>query len=347
MTQPSASVRLGQGAYLAFGSPTDYDTDGTASDMVVSHIIDEAADNLQLERNRIEFAQLTSSFPIKTTRKAGHRQVTGSITLKATYGGLQDLLRFVTGHNVAVSGVGPYTYAFVPPEWSSNWWISNTRSLTIEMYRGGGFANSVFYQGCEISEMAFKFESGSFVELSISFIGRGYTIGAKSTPTYETDFMVTPTGQAQATDPLLQFDAGSGLTTYTTRSATITLTPGIDFRRDVTGIEPLLPYPTELWQTKLDAEFEVGDENLLTILDDPEGSSITNGRVELTQGSGATQRELLWTFDDLVLESPVEARAANIGVIVASISAMAEANAAGGQPFNVTLINNDSDYNIT
>lgn len=348
MAQPSNSIRLGAGAYLAFGSSAAYATDAVAADMDVGHYIDEAADNLQVERNVLEFADLFSQWPLKTTRKAGHRQVTGSVTLKATWSGLQDILRFLTGHNVAVSGTGPYTYAFVPADWSSNWWITNNRALTIEIFRGGSFANSVFYQGCEIQELSVKYESGAFVELTLNFIGRGYTIGAKSSQALNTDFICTPTGQSQSTDPFFQFNAGGGLTTYVTRSLTVTITTGIDFRRDVTGIEPLLPYPTEKWTTKVDAEFEIGDENLLTILDDPEGSSITEARVELDNNqSGANNRNLLWTFDDVKLESPAEARAASIGVMVASISGMAEAATAASQAFNVTLINGQNGYQIT
>ncbi len=265
MTLPATTPRLGHGAYIGIGSPAAFGTNGTQSDIVSYWAVDEAADNLNLERDLLEFNDLTAPWKLSDLVKAGRRRVTGSVTLKCTWSGLQDILRFLVGHNVSPTTSAPYTYAFVSLVPSGWWHLSNNRGLCIEMYRGGGLTNSVFYQGCVITELSFKFESNNYVELAISFIGRGYTIGTRSAPTFpcafETDFMVTPTGQSGSGEEFFQMKMPSGsLTEYTCRSCTVTINTGVDAREDVTSIETLLPYPTEKMSVKLDAEWELGPE---------------------------------------------------------------------------------------
>ena len=345
----NSGIRIGQGAFIGIGE-TAFATNGTKADIKLTWNIDDGADSMQVERDIIEFNDLTSQWKNAATIKEGHRRVTGSVTLKATGGGLQDILRMVTGHNVTVSGSSPYTYDFVPPNWSTNYWLANTKGLCIEVFRGGtqGTDDSVFYQGCQISELSMKFEPGSFVELSMSFIGRGYTIGTSSVMgtvnTTKTDYMVTTTGQNQSSSPFLQLDPGDGLDDYVCKSATITLTPGIDVRNDVTGVEGLLPYPTGKWEVKLDADIEVKDDTMLDKLNNPSDASGTSGRfiqgkLHLDEGS----YDLTWLFDALTLQSPAESRTAGIGVTTTSVSFDVWKDS-GSEAFTCTLVNLDSDY---
>ena len=337
-------VRLGQGSYVGLGLTTPYTTNGTSADIGMHYQVVSGFDSLQLERDILEFDDLTANWKDTNLLVGGQRRVTGSITLKLFYSGLQDLMRMLTGHNPTPSGSGPYTYAFSPRDKSSasHYWLGTTgRGWVIELYRGGGVANSVYYQGCEISELRLNFTPNAFVEAQISFIGRGYTIGAKTaTPTYLTDPMFTPTGQDPATLPFLDL----GGTAYPVRgSASVVITSGVDFNYDMTAIETAMPLPTGKDMATFEAETEVDDDLLLNVLNDPEGSRFSSGFFQLeNQGNGSA---FALSFNEGVLRAPAESRPQGHGVQLARLSIEAWSPNATTAAITASVLNQDSAYN--
>ncbi len=333
-------TRFGQGAYVGIGVKTPYATDGVAADIKLWYVVDDGHDNLQLERDVLEFETLTGDFMSTDVIKAGQRRVTGSLTLKVPLEGLQDLLRAMTGHDVSPTGVGPYVYAFVPVarDSASHYMIGTTkRHMVIELFRGGSGATSLYYQGCIATEIQLAFEQNNYVELTISFVGRGFAITAKSTPTYLGDFAKTTTGQAGAF-----LDLGGD--THVAKGATVTITTGLALLYDLTGIEPLGIQPEGKVLCSLTAEVEADDDTLANRLDDPETATtgrFSSGSLTLTLTANLV---LVFTFDELVLAAPVEPRAAGFGQTYAALTLNAWASTHTGQAYTVTLTNNDSAY---
>lgn len=343
-------VRLGQGAFIGFGDmSTGYAVNGAAADIQLRFVVDDAFDNPQLERDVIEFNDLTSQYQNTAVLKAGQRRVTGNVSLRVTYDGLQDILRMITGHDVTPAGSPNNSYAFVPVDniSGSHYWLgSPQRNLVMEVYRGGGVANSVFYQGIEISQAVFRFDANSYVMLELTFVGRGYTITAASTtPAFKSSFAVTPVGQAGAFLSL-------GGTAVTTRSATVTINLNLEPRYDVSGIDPLLPLPGGKTTIQLACEIERDDDTDLNILDDPENARFASvgspataaGTLEL---QSAANNQLNWTFDELILQAPAENRAAGLGQTLSSLTMDVYASSLTATPYTVTLISDENAYNLT
>lgn len=332
-------VRLGIGSYVGFGL-VGYATNGTNADMDMYFAVGGDFDVLQVERDRLEFDDLTSDFQHVTAMVAGHRRVTGSVKLKATYGGMQDLLRAITGHNdaPAVAG-GGFQYDFVPVSRANaahHIFGSTPRGWCIEVFRGGTATNSTFYQGCVITSAKFSFKPNSYVEVDLTFVGRGYTRTAKTaSPTFKTDRIKTPTGQSDT----LQL----GGTYYVCHSADIEISLQVEGRYDVGAIEMKQPLPTAKQMLKLTAEIEVDDDSFLDKLNDPEGSRFTGGNA-LAIVESAT-KSLSWTFDELLLESPSEPRATSLGVVKTQLSMTAQAATVSVPSYSVSLINLESAYN--
>jgi len=339
-------VRLGQGAYVGFGLGA-FGTAMTNADMELFFRVTDAFDGIQVERDRIEFADLTSEYKLASLIKAGHRRVTGTISLMATFDGLQDILRMVTGHNVASSGtVGTYSWAFSPPTRTSgsHYVLANGYALGIEVYRGdntaAGALQSTFYQDCTIQQCQVSFEPNGFVQITLTFIGTHYTLNTKTvSPTFKTNYMVTPTGQVAGANDFLTLDGGG----YICHGAGFTINTGLDFRHDITSIGTLLPMPSGKQEISIDAEIESDDDTFLNILDDPEGSRFSSGTFLLY---GSASEQLLVSFDELVLNSPAEPRAAGLGPVRTSLSMEAQSSAVGTPAYTITLTNAESAYTL-
>lgn len=337
-------VRLGQGAYVGFGLGA-FGTDMAAGEMELFFRVTDAFDSLQVERDRIEFNDLTSEYKLADLLKAGHRRVTGTISLMATYDGLQDLLRMLTGHDVAATGTAtPYTWAFTPVARTggAHYVLAGERALGIEIFRGAattaGSINSTFYQDCVIQQVQFSFEPNGFVQLTLTFIGSHFTQGANGTPVYKGTYMVTPTGQANPND-FLELDGSA----YICHGATVTINTGLDFRHDVTAIGTLFPMPSGKLEITVDAEIETDDDSLLAKLDDPEGSRFNAGLIHLYDDAN---NQLQISFDELVLNSPAEPRAAGLGPVRTSLSMEAQSSAAGTPAYGITLTNAENAYTL-
>lgn len=338
--------RLGKGSFVGMGlvSPT-YTTDGTSADMDFFLPVAGGFDNLQLERDVLEFDDLTSDWPDATKIQAGQRRITGSLTLRASYAALPDILRMLLGHNAGVTGTtAPFTYALTPLSKTdtSHYWLGSTlRTWCIELYRGGSVANSVFYQGCQITEFRLNFTPNAFVELVLTFIGRGFTKTAKSgAPSFAADFAYTPTGQAAATIGFLELD---DVEQKVKGTASIVISSGIDFNFDITGIETFLPVPTSKDTVMVEAEVEVTDDALLDVLDDPVGSRYLKVALELdnTENTSGMRIEI----DQAILEAPAESRPQNHGIQLARMSLKGYAqNDTVPAIASFTITNQESDY---
>ncbi|MCC6670405.1 MAG: hypothetical protein IT458_05045 [Planctomycetes bacterium] len=335
-------VRFGLGAYVGFGD-LPFLTDGAAADIKSWFRVFEEFDGIQLERVILDMDDLSTYDKQVATLYPGHRQVSGQIVLRATYDHLQYLLRHLTGHNVTATGTSPYVWTFGPiePNSGSHYVYSGAgRGFCIEVYRGHS-ANSVFYQGCLINEWSMKFEPGSHVELTLGFVGRGHTIGAKSTPAFNAEFITTPTGQALAgATAFVQLPSG---TPRIARSASISIRNAIELRRDVSSIEPLMSYPQGKREVMLECEVETDDDTFLTQLNDPRGSRFASGTLYLADAVTAT-RQLAFNFNELALQSPAESRVRNLGVITCALKLVAYRDTSNPAITSIQLQNGQNTY---
>lgn len=342
-------TRLGQGAYVGFGLGA-HGTDMTNSDMQLFMVLLGDSDGLQLERDVIEFPDMLDEFEAAHDGllKAGRRRITGTLTLRATYDGLQDLLRMVTGHAVSPSGSSPWTYAFSPASrvGGSHYVLANSYVLGIEVFRGqnvaGTVANSTFYQNCTIQQMQWNFNDDGSVTVALTIIGGGYTISAKTaSPSYTSDYIIMPTGQANPNN-LVELDG----TAYPCFSADILLNTGLDFRHDLTAIGTLAVMPANKFQCSGNFEIEVPDDTFLNKLDDPEGSRFNAGTFHIYGGTSGS-RQLIFTFDEIILNSPAEPRASSLGPVRMSMAWTARSSAVGTPSVDISVMNGESAYTLT
>ena len=334
-------VRYGQGAYIGLGEVSGYSTDGVAADISTWYRTPDGADGLQMETDLIELEALEAYDQDIDTVSVGQKRITGSITLKMTYGYAQNLLRWITGHNVTVSGAGPYVYAFVPPEAgaTSHYFLGTTvRHMVIEVFRGDTASNSVFYQGCIPSETQFKFEPNGLAEVTISIMGRGYTVGAKSTPVFKNDYMRTPTGQSATKFLTL------GGTQYRCFSATVTISDPKEHRYEVSDQEPgSHPAPSGFREVTLDVDVEAPDTDtaLMNLISDPVANKFSTGVLALADGANQI---LTMNFDNLVAKPPVEARPSGVGVLKTTLNLKSYSNGGGVPALDISLTNGDAAY---
>ena len=333
MVQPAV------GSYIGFGEVTPYGTNGAAADMEVWFKVEDDAFGVEQEVDSIEFNDLTSWDELVSEHEDGQRRITGTVTLKPTWEGLQTLLRFLTGHNVGVSGAGPFTYAFVPVDFDNTAHYSHgttVRHLAIEKYLGHATL-SQFFQGCIITQAEFKFDAGQRVMVTLTWVGRAKTSSAKSTPTYGAKNMIVPTGQST---PLITL---GGATPFT-KSATVTINNQMEVRYDVTGAEPSLPYPSAKREVRLECEIEpAADDTFYTAGDAPKTNKLTSASLDLLTAGGADE-QLIFVFDELILETPSEPQPAGLGPVTQTLNYMVKSSAIGTASYSVTLLNDDTDY---
>jgi hypothetical protein len=329
-------TRYALGHYIGFGEVA-FATDGAAADITTWFRGFDSTDQMQFDRPPIEIKDFTKWGDDRNVLFPGRRSVTGSVTIQPTFGYLQNLLRGLTGHNVTVSGVGPYTYAFVPVDFnsSSHYLFGTTlRGFAIESYRGTS-GESTFYHGCVPTSFEFRFPPGEAAELTINFIGRKYTNEAKSTPTFKNDFMVTATGQTANLVSLAS-------TERVTRACTFTVNHALEARYDITDIDTLTPFPTGKRETTLQCEIDTDDDGNLDRIEAPLTSRYQTNTVKLEQQGDSTVY-LLITLPDLVVRAPAEARLGNLGVVTTALNLKAYANGATPE-YSITLVNDDTNY---
>lgn len=332
-------VQSGIGSYIGFGEVATYATNGVNTDMEIWFRVEDDAFGVEQEVDMVEFTQLTSWDELSADHVDGQRRVTGTVTLKPTWEGLQNIFRFLTGHNVTVSGVGPYTYAFVPVGFNDTAHYSHgttVRHLCIEKNLGNA-TNSVYYQGCIITQAEFKFDPGQRFTLTLTWIGRRKTKSAKSTPSYGSTPMVVPTGQS-TTFLLL----GGG--TEITKSCTVTINNAMEARYDLTDQEPLIPYPSGQREVTLEVEVEPDtDEDYFDASDAPITNKLSSGSVTL-ETAGGSDEQLVIAFDELVLTTPSEPQPAGFGPVTQTLTYKAKSSAVGTSAYTITLVNDDTDY---
>ncbi len=297
--------RLGEGAFVGLGLTSPFSTNGAAAQIGVWAPLLAATDSLAFETDDIVLEDLTSRNDlVEGMFFTGQKRVSGTLVLEANYDVMTEFLRMFTGHNVTPSGAGPYTYAFVPVgrDDPTHYALGTTEhAMVIEVFKGGAFANSVFYQGCVPTEIVFGFEPNGFAKMTVSFIGRTATIGAKSTLALSSlpQLATTPTGQASA------FIALAGVP-FTAFSTTVTLRNGLGLRHDVTAIESLTPVPEGKESSEVAFDIEVPDDTFITAGVGAHALFATPNTVSLARVSPA--HSLTFSFGKMKVVGPGEPR---------------------------------------
>lgn len=339
-----AGDRLGFGSYVGFGVKlASGSTKGghAATDVKFWMRVDEGFDDITTQRDRLQFQDMFSEDEVAAHVKPGQRKVDGTLSLKLTYDGLQDLLRFFTGHNVAVSGAGPFTYAFVPVAYNNaaHCWAGTTeRLMTIEVHRGG-VTNSTYYYGCVLSSLQIAFEGNARVTAVLGVKGRGFKVGTANAPVFNTDPMVTPTGQATA---LFQLQSVG----YSCNKAQISIDTGLDFNFDVSQIETSLPVIAKKRSVKINAELRVPDDQTwLDRLDNPDAALADDVIITLDNGAAAgALRQLIFTFPNCKTDSPAEPRVRSIGAVTLALQMTGMSSTGAVPAYSVTLKNGVTNY---
>lgn len=330
-------ARFGLGHYIGFGD-LGFASTGVNTDIDVWFRGFDGTDQMQFERDIVEAKDFTTWDDDYNILFAGYKRATGSVTIQCTFGYLQNILRHITGHNDTPGAGPPYLYEFDPINFNdTNHYVfgGTPRQLLIESYKGHA-TDSTFYQGCIVTSCEFRFEAGGVVELTLNFIGRGYTNSAKSaSPTFKNDLIVTPSGQSTN---ILTLDN----TVRIARSLSVTIDHKLEERRDITDVETLQPFPSGKREIMVTAEIETDDDTELDRIDNPKTSRFETNTIKIEQ-QGASTRYLLITIPDLVLQSPGETRVSTLGVLTTSLSMKAFANA-GTAAYSIDLVNDDVGY---
>jgi hypothetical protein len=325
-------VRYGKGSYCGIGVVSGYTTDGTASSMEDHFRIDDGAAQLKLEQELMTFPDLSQYDETIESKRAGQQHISGSLTVRPTFEQLHRLLRWITGHAPAPSGSDPYLYAFVPadPTGSAHYLFGSVdRHLVVELYRGDSSGRSVFYQGLVPTEVQLRFEPNAFLEVTINFIGRGYTVGPKSaSPSFGSDYAKCPTGQAAGS--FLRMGSYGGETGYRCSSATMTITEPREHRWDVIDVNPsVIPAISGPREVMLSVEVESdgtldNDETLLQLIGDPVTNRIPSALLTLQKSAS---RSMVMQLYECVVQPGAEPQISGHGLIKLNLELKAHCSA--------------------
>jgi len=315
-------VRLGLGSFVSLGTVAGYGTDGTNADVKVDLRIEGGNVNVQYGRDRIELDNLDTIDALSSLVKGGQERVTGSISFRLTYADAADILRLVTGHNVAEPTTVPWDDDFLmqDPNSSGHYLLNDSapRHVVLEVMANDA-TNSVFYQGLEITNAQFLFEPNNHVTCTLSFIGARQTRSPKTaTATFKTDFMAAPTGQAAL---LFTLDG----TARRANSVTLSIDMPLEHRYDVIDKSPSaapMPSGKRTVTVEADIEFPATDATLLSALEDPAANKFAG--VNTIQVSDTATTDFLVTLGDLYINPPADPRPESIGVMRAALSLVAK-----------------------
>ncbi|MFQ5471252.1 MAG: phage tail tube protein [Dehalococcoidia bacterium] len=314
-------VRLGEGAFVSFGIVNGYATDGTSTNTTLPIRVQGGDLSMQFERDRLEFEDLDQIQNVSALVLGGQKRVTGTLTMRIAYSELGDILRILTGDNQAISISLNNTYAIKSPTDATHTFFGTTiRHIVMEVMTNDA-TNAIFYQGLEVTNFQFTFEANNYVTLQITFLGRDITRTAKSaTPTYLSDYIASPSGQAA-----LLFTLEG--TTYRSNSVTVTVDLPLEHRYDVIDVAPSThPLPTGKRTVTVEADIEAPDTDatLMSALEDPVANKFLGASTNKVDLVTDASNQLTLTFGDLWLNPPGEARPEGIGVLRASLSMLAK-----------------------
>lgn len=267
-------MRYGVGAYVGFGEISGYASNGAAGDITHWWRIEPDSVQMKLETAPLKFQVLDSYSDHIAGMSDGQRWVKGKVSFPLTYNSTQNLFRFITGHDKAPApDTTWFHYDFTPktPDDSAHFVYGSTeRHYCIELYRSDSSGNSVFYQGCVITGVSFTLEPGSIVQVSMGFLGRGYTVGAKSTPSFAQRYMRTANNMLDRS-----YDLGS-LTPaaapsfsmngvpYRLHRGSFEIRQPVEHRWDVVDRNPSAqPKPSAAREVLLEAEIDLPDTDAL------------------------------------------------------------------------------------
>lgn len=267
-------MRYGVGSYVGFGEISGYTNNGAAGDITHWWRIEPDSVRLKLETAPLKFQPLDSYSDHIAGMSDGQRWVKGTISFPLTYNSTQNLFRFITGHNkTPAPDTTWFHYDFVPvdPHNAANWVFGSTeRHYCIELHRGDSAGNSIFYQGCMITGASFSCEPGSIVQITLEFLGRGYTVGAKSTPSFAARYMRTANNMLTRS-----YDLGSltpaaapsfsmNSIPYRLHRATFEVRTPLEHRWSIGDRTPTVqPKPSAARECLIDAEIDLPDTDAL------------------------------------------------------------------------------------
>ena len=335
-------VRIGQGSYIGIGvvsgsyvSPDSlYGSKvGTAADIKLWFRAQEDTDQIQFERDVVQFPEVTSYDPPIESAIEGQKRVTGSLNFATTWEYFIDLMRLITGHNVSQLSPGEFIYDPVEPSNSAHYLFGTVpRWLVVEVFRGDKSVSpaSVYYQGFLPTNIQFQLQGNQFVQVQMEGIGSHITVSQKSTPSFGSLYMKTPTGQTvQTFMKLYKETSPTEGKHFICRTARIRFNQPLEHRYDVADVVPsAMPLPNAKREVTVEAEIEAEDTD-----------SIVNGwmqhaenpvdkrfrKIEVLLVHDASN-EILFTLHHVTLQPPVEPRVAGIGVLRANFTGMAHAS---------------------
>lgn len=329
-------VRYGIGSYCGIGLVDGYTTNGDNTDIEDYYRVEDGSVQLQTEQGIVSFTDLADYDQTIESQTLGQQKVSGSLTLRPSYDQLHRLLRMVTGHAPAVSGgADPYLWSFVPvdPNSSSHYLSGSTvRHAVIEVYRSDSGGNSIFYQGCIPTEVTFNFEPNAFVEVTINFIGRGYTVGTKSaSPTFGSDYVKGPTGQLA--NSFLKMGTEGAEAGYRCGKASLTISEPKEHRWDVGDKNPsVIPAITGPREVSLNVEIESdgaldSDTTLMAVLASPIATRFDSVVLSVVKqlAPGPGDRTLIFNLYNCVIQPGGEPTLTGHGLIKLNLDMKAHA----------------------
>ena len=346
-------TRYGQGAYVGFGEIAGaYTTNGTKSDITHWFRVQSDSDGIQAETDLIELSSLENYEEDINTVKTGQKRVTGTIKIPLTYDQTQNLFRMISQQNktpVLDPTYGTfYHYDFFLPAEANDpanfVYGSSPHSYCIEVHRGDTGGDSVFYQGCVITSAQFDFQPSSVVTLTMTFVGRGYTVGANSTPSFSSNWMVLTTNQRLRTSPAPAAFLTMNGANYICYGATFTINQPCDERHEVTDEESQAqPFPSDLRRVQIDLDLEApaSDTFWMDIIGNPVKNVIVKQPTLFT--SINLEHDAIWGCQEATVRPGIEARPTSPGVVRASVTLDGYADA-GLKGYAIGVRNQQSAY---
>lgn len=223
------TVRFGAGAYVGMGVVTPYATTGKNSDIDFLIRAQDGTDAISYKRTLLDPKDLSSYDEQFDQVQAGEETVEGTMSDKATFSAMQDILRLMCGSNPTVSGANPYTYAFTgsskPTRFSdpNHYQIASSgRNWVVEMFRGTVVRSTTETQA----------DTGT---ITVGTSGGAITLtrasGAWSSTAYVRGALVTISGSAYT--PASPTDNANGV--YVVESATYTAGGTVTLRKSSDG----------------------------------------------------------------------------------------------------------------
>lgn len=325
MATSGTDILLGYGSILGFGIESAWGT--TQSTLTYMPVISS--------RVRREYPQQPRPHLHAGVGRVAHNMYTEledytiNIEVECGYDVVGTFLRAAMGPAPITTGTGPYTHPYELGD--------ALPSLTLRSYRGSASGAGVTARYDEVSgavcnSLTLSIAAGEVPRLSMEFFAKSVSVGNQATPT-----VVHPT-------PVLYHQAGNiswNSASYDGNEMTLTITNGIERRRNIGSLQTAQPHPSALRTITLDLTRDNCDEELIAALTAVTESDLT---VVFT-GSG--NNEMTIELHSARVQSPSE-----VGGSDGQFGAMSESvqfiprNVPGGTDLGlaITVVNDNASY---